>query len=1027
MTGAPCGPAGSDGPALFDGPRPRVFHVPPGADFSRALAAGLLARLEGRPPEALARVELTVSTRRGRRAVEAAFEAQGGPATFLPRIRPLALIGADPAEAPDLPPAVDPLRRRLILTRLVARWLAADAGRRTPEAAAPALADGLAALVDAFDREGLDLAALDAAAPEHARHWDRALEFLRILREHWPAIRAAEEGGALDPEARRRLAVAAQAAEWAARPPGWPVIAAGSTGSVGTTALLLEAVARLPDGALVLPGFDPRLAAEVWDDIGPEHPWWGLKRLLGRLGLGPGAVRPWTDPDPAAAPRRRLIAEALRPAPATDGWMAARGALAAEADAATAGLTLVEAPDARREAAAIALALRDVAAEGGRAALVTPDRVLARRVAAALRRWGVEPDDSGGRPLGLTPPGVFLRLVAEAACGPFDAAALLGLLKHPLTGAGPGRAAHLAAVRRFELGVLRRAPGLADLAAARAALRTAATDAGGDDLALVDDGDDDAAPLPCVAGAGPVEAALAALSGVAAAGPTLADLAAAHLDAARALAGEALWAEAAGEAARRVAEGFAAAAGVYGPCPAAAYPALFAAALAGEEAREEAFRPDPRVMIWGPLEARMQGADLLVLGGLAEGVWPRAPEPDAWLGREMRDRVGLPPLEARLGLAAHDLLQAACAPRVALTRALRAGDAPAAPSRWLARLTTLLSGTAPDALDAMRARGRRLADRAAALDAQAAARAATPRAARPAPRPPAALRPVALWATEIQTLIRDPYAVYARRVLGLRPLDPVGRDLDARDRGMALHEALAAFARATADWPPDTPLPEWEAALAAAGERAWAARCAPAAPRRLWRARLARLAPAFLAEEVARRALGRPVAEIDGARRLAAPPFLLRARADRVDLRAGGAVAIYDYKSGRAPSARQIAAFDKQMPLEAAIALADRDGTGEGGDRGGWAGRGPCSAVEVLAYIPLGGPQAGRAAPLEDPEALAEEAWAGLGRLIAAFADPSMPYLSRARPRHLRGEEAYDHLARFGEWEVAGAAEDPAP
>lgn len=1012
---------------VFDGPAPRLFCVAPGADFAQALAAGLRARLAGRAPEALARVEITVSTRRGRRAIEAAFEAQGGPATFLPRIRPLALIGADPAEAPELPPAIEPTRRLLALTRLVAAWLAAEPGR-APPAAAPALAASLARLIDEFDREGLDLAAMDGAAPEHARHWDRALDFLRIVREHWPAILADEGYGALDPEARRRRALEAQIDGWRADPPRWPVIAAGSTGSVGGTARLLQAIASLPDGAVVLPGFDPGLAAEVWDDIGPEHPWSAFRRLLGRLGATPADVRPWVEPDPAAAPRRRLIAEALRPAPATDGWMAARAGLAAGAEAATAGLSLIEAPDPRREAAAIALALREAVAEGRTAALVTPDRTLARRVAAALARWGIEPDDSGGRPLGLTPPGVFLRLIAEVACGPFEPAALLGLLKHPLMAAGAGRAAHLTAARRFELGVLRRFPALPDLAACRAALAArAAADAEG--LSLIDDGEDEAPAPPVPPDRAAEDAVDAVLARLAALGEgddrSLADRTAAHLAAAEAFAGPDLWAKAAGEAARAAADSFRAAADAYGPCPAAAYPALFAAALAGAEAREEAFRPDPRVMIWGPLEARMQGADLLILGGLAEGVWPAAPDPGPWLGREMRARVGLPALETRLGLAAHDVLQAACAPRAILTRALRSGEAPAAPSRWLARLTTLLEGVAPAALAAMRDRGARFTALAAALERAEAARAAEAPARRPHPRPPVAARPTELWATQVQTLIRDPYAVYARHVLGLRPLDPVGRGLDARDRGMALHEALARFVRATLGWSPDRPPEEWAAALSEAGEAAWAARAAPPALRRLWRARLSRLAPAFLGEEIARRSLGRPLVELEGERRLGAPAFRLRARADRIDLRDRGAMAIYDYKSGRAPSAKQIRQFDKQMPLEAAIAL--------GGfwreDRPGAADRDlAATAVAALAYIPLGGPEGGRAAPLEgEPAALAAEAWEGLGRLIASYADARRPYPSRSRPMMLKDEQPYDHLARHGEWEDGEDADAEAP
>ena len=957
---------------LFSTPGPRLFAVPPGADFAMELARGLRARLADAPPEALARVELTLNTRRAARAVTAAFEDQGGAATFLPRIRTFDDLADDPlAEAA---PAVDPVRRMLTLTRLVAAFLERrpDLG---PPAAAPALALALGRLMDEAAREGVALEALDAAAPpEHARHWETTLEFLRIVREVWPAILAEQEGGALEAEARRRLAAERQARAWAEAPPAHPVIAAGSTGSRAPTAMILRAVAQAPQGAVVLPGFDPALAAEVWAAIGDEHPWAGFRRLLDGLGVSPGDVAWWTDGDAAHAPRRRLIAQALRPAPVTDDWRAALPGLRADIAAASEGLTLLEAPDARREAAAIALALREaVETPGRRAALITPDRGLARRVSAALARWGIEPDDSGGRPLPLTPPGVFLRLVADAAFAPFEAVALLALLKHPLCAAGPGRGAHLRAVRRYEIAVLRRRPDLASLAAcAQAAAADAAF--------------------------APLAGAFARLMALQAAPHELAAMAAAHLDCAQALAGDALWDKAAGVAARAAAQGFSVAAAVYGPCEARAYPPLFAAALGGE-AREEAFRPDPRVAIWGPLEARMQTADLVILGGLNEGVWPGPPAPDPWLSRPMRARVGLPAPERAMGLGAHDVLSAACGRAVILSRALRSGGAPTTRSRWLERLVTLTRGVDAGALAAMTARGARLL---ALVDPLERPAASAPPEPRPAPQPPVALRPDALSVTQVETLIRDPYAIYAQKVLRLKRLDPVGRAPDARDRGMILHDVMARFATGDAG--------DLAAALAGAAALLDDAPLPPAL-RRLWRARLDRLAPTLLREEARRRALGAPRVEVKGA--LAASGFTLTARADRIDLRAGGRAALYDYKTGAIPSDPQIQAFAKQLPLEAAIAQA-----------GGYEGLGAVAVVE-MAHVSLGGGKgAGAAKPVkDDPAALAAEAWAGLLRLMAAYARPDTGYPARARPKHIAYASDYDHLARYGEWEDGDMAQ----
>lgn len=979
----------------------RVFAVAPGADFARELALGLRARLRAQPPEATARASLTLNTRRAGRAVALAFEAlardAGEAACFLPRIRTLDDLADDPgAGAP--PPAVDPARRLLTLTRLTAAALA-QAPALGPPAAAPALAEALGALLDETGRERASLDALDGVAPEaHAERWALTLDFLRIVREAWPAILEAQEGGATEAEARRAAAVAALAARWRAAPPGGVMVAAGSTGSRAVTAAFLAAVARAPQGAVVLPGFDPALAAEVWSDIGEEHPWGCIRRLLDGLGVAPQDVPWWTEETgaerAAAAPRRRLIAQALRPAPVTDAWIGALSGMRESVVAATAGLVIAEADDPRLEAGAVALALREaLETPGATAALVTPDRELARRVAAALARWDIRPDDSGGRPMALTPPAMFLKLVAGLAFGPFDAVMLTALLKHPLAGGGAegdrsARRAQLRAAQGFEIGVLRRAPGLAGLAQARAAL----------DREARRRAERGAAPLPDQT---PVIATLDALIALGETGPTLAAMAAAHLATAEALAGPALWARGAGAAVRAAAEGFSRAAEVYGPCAPGDYPRLFATCLGGA-VREDAYVADARVSIWGPLEARMQRADLVVLGGLNEGVWPKAPPPDPWMNREMRAALGLAPAERLTGLAAHDVLTAACGPRVLLTRALRSGGAPTTRSRWLERLTTLLTGVDAGRLAEMRAEGDRLVRLAAMISGPTEAeRAAARPAARPRPRPPVEHRPRRLSATQVEALIRDPFEIYARKVLRLEALHPVGRETDARDRGEALHAALERLA----DMPGESP-EEIAAAFDAAADAALEDAAAGPAQRRLWRARLRRARETFCVEEAARRAAARDSRqEVVGAREAPGVDFTLTARADRIDILEDGDAAIYDYKTGSPPSQSQVEKFSPQLPLEAAILKA-----------GGFEGL-PAATSARLAYIGLGGLRGAARDAASDPAAMADEAWEKLLRLVERYRDPAQPYTAHARVKILREARDYDHLARFGEWE----------
>ncbi|MDH3262429.1 MAG: PD-(D/E)XK nuclease family protein [Paracoccaceae bacterium] len=963
---------------------PRLFGLPPGADFPARVAAGLRARLAGAPPEALARVEIYVNTRRMQRRLKELL-AEGAP-LLLPRLRLVTELGADPAL--DLPPAASALRRRLELAQLVLGLLEKEPDL-APRSAAFALADSLASLMDEMQGEGVAPAALHALdVSQLSEHWARSRRFLEI-------VEAYLAGAAPDAEARQRAAVERLAARWAEAPPAHPVIVAGSTGSRGATALFMAAVARLPQGAVILPGFDFDLAPETWARLrgtesrppAEDHPQYRFARLAELLGTTPGAVRRWDDQPAPNEARNRLLSLALRPAPATDGWLEEGPRLKGLAEA-TAEVSLIEAPDPRREAVALALRLRRAVEEGQTAALVSPDRTLTRRVAAALDRWGIEPDDSAGRPLALSPPGRFLLHTVALFGRKTGAEALLALLKHPLCHSGTGRGEHLRHTRDLELHLRRYGPPFprpGDLAAWAAKKPDRGGWAGWLGGCLSDLG-----------GAGPLP---------------LETHVARHLDLSDALAAGpeggagGLWQEKAGEEARAAMDELAREAPFGGRLTPADYLALLRTLLNGRPVRDPV-RPHPGVMIWGTLEARVQGADLVILAGLNDGTWPEVPPPDPWMNRRMRLDAGLLLPERRIGLAAHDFQQAIAAREVVLSRALRDAEAECVPSRWLNRLTTLLDGIAPERLEAMLARGAEALALAVALEDPGPE---VPRARRPAPRPPVATRPKALSVTEVQTLIRDPYAIYARHVLGLRPLDPLRQTPDARIRGSALHRVLEVFVRDVLPGAgdPDAAFRETVARVLAE-EAPW-----PAA-RAAWAARLGRVAGWFLAGEAERQARERAAGfEVKGKLPLEGTGLQLTGKADRIAILPDDRAAIYDYKTGSPPTRKQQTSFDKQLPLLAALA-----------ERGAFEGIG---AVEVarIAHIALGANPELAERALEHGEVDAD--WAGLARLIRAYASRGRGYLSRRALERERGREAardYDHLARFGEWDTS---EPPAP
>ncbi|MGB8811903.1 MAG: double-strand break repair protein AddB [Paracoccaceae bacterium] len=963
---------------LFLTPGPRLFALPPGADFPSLLVAGLCARMSAKPPEAMARVQLFVNTQRMRRRITNLLSSKG--AGFLPRICLVTELGQARL---GIPAAVPPLRRRLELTQLVARLLDAQPDL-APRAALFELADSLATLMDEMQGEGVSptiIANLDVS--DHSAHWRRTQEFMAIVAPFFSGVEAP------DSVARQRMVIASLASEWERSPPQDPVIVAGSTGSRGTTAQFMRLVANLPQGALILPGFDFDLPKAAWDSLddaltAEDHPQYRFRKLMDALTLRPADVLPWTAhiiPNPA---RNQLISLSLRPAPITDQWLT-EGKCLANLKAATAEMTLIEAATTRSEALAIALVLRKAAEDGRVAALITPDRGLTRQVTAALDRWGILPDDSAGRPLALSAPGRLLRHVAALFGKRLTSEALLTVLKHPLTATGADRGIHLRFTRDLELKLRKYGP---PFPCAKTLIAWAASRddpkvvAWADWIARALDGVDAVMTRPLTEH---VSHHLS-LTAILAQGPEGAGT------------GE-LWLETAGEAALLAMQEIEREAPHGGNLTPADYRDVFESILNKGEVREDA-KTHSQIMIWGTLEARVQGADLVILGGLNDGVWPQLPVPDPWLNRQMRKKAGLLLPERRIGLSAHDYQQAIAAPEVVLSRALRNADSESVPSRWLNRLMNLLGGLpnqgGPEALGAIRERGNdwlRLAD---ALEDPGDP---VPAARRPSPRPPIAARPDRLPVTGIKTLVRDPYAIYAKYVLRLRKLDPLRQEPDARLRGSLMHKILERFVK---ERPEETRL-QARIRLRTIAEEVMARDAPWPAARALWRARLERAAEFFLEAESAQN--GTPVMiETAGAIVLPGLPFTLTAKPDRIDVLPDGRLHILDYKTGTPPTKSQQVSFDKQLLLEAAMA-----------ERGAFADL-TSHEVARISYIGLGPTPKIETTDITDE--LLEAVWLDLQKLIGRYLDPDTGYASRRAvfENHTVGD--YDHLARYGEWEM---------
>lgn len=981
-----------------------LFTIPAGVAFADSLARGVIGQVgDASDPLALSRVTIYLPTRRAARTLAEAFARALNGAALLPDIRVLgdadeAEIFFDPS-TDDLafPPPIDPVRRRLLLATLVRRWAEQCRARPPGFAQAAGMARQLAHFLDETETQRADLEKLEALVPGPlAKHWADVRDFLLFLRKEWPKLLSAE--GALDSAKHRNLRLARLAQHYRETKPSEPVLAAGTTGSIPATAELLGAILHLPAGMVVLPALDRELDETSWDALESGHPQFGLRQLLGRIGARRSDVMNWPGARPAPAARTQLLREVLRPAPTTDAWRALADGEGTKINQGLKGLQVVTAAHTGEEALAIALMLREAADQQDKsAALVTPDRNLARRVAAELRRWNILIDDSAGVPLSQTPPGVFLCLLAEAAAEQFAAVPLLALLKHPLARGGEGADDFRRRVRALDKLVLRgpRAdPGLAAIARAITSKRAQA---------------DRTSFAPLLHELTPWFTKLAemlnafaeAMNARSVSFPQLVQL---HRDAAEKLAsgGTELWRGDAGEASAALVEALIRAGEDLPPIEPSAYPVLFRQ-FAQEIAVRPAYGRHPRLAILGPLEARLQHFDLVVLGGLNEGTWPASAAADPWLSRPMRETLGLESPERGIGLAAHDFATLATMPEVRLTRALKTDGAPTVESRWLQRLHQLTKGLKLDARLAPIKPYQTYAMRFAFPDA-------TPRAApRPEPRPPVSKRPRELSVTRVETWLRDPYAIYARYVLRLKPLDLLDAAIGPMDRGRAMHEILEQFIRETHNAFPPNPV----ARLIAISEEVFAHYGVPQSALAVWRPRFARAAAWFVDDERKRRqAIARSFLEIDGRIEIDAPAgkFVLNCRADRIDeLRAGGA-AIIDYKTGSPPSDSQVGAFASQLPLEGAIL-----------QRGGFTDIGPLSPAELVYIRFAGGDVAGDTHAVKgDAGERVALTYARLVQLIAEFDSAETPYVARVAPYRADSVGDYDHLARVREWSLSG-------
>ena len=969
-----------------------IYNIPLSCSFVDTLAQKFSKEYEENK-EALADVIFLMPNRRTCISLRDAFVRYNGKnPTILPKMLPVGdlsedgvlSLGVNHEELLDSPlPIMDDYESLFDFAKLIYSKPADYGLAETTYAQAFSLAKDLSSLIDISYNEDISFEKLEEIVPsEYSAHWQQTLKFLKIITTTWPKI--LKENNMMAAGLHKNNIISLAADLWRKQNTDQTIVLAGVTVNYKSIRKLTETIMNLKNGAVYLYGLDKNMDDEDWEEVKEEHPQFELKKLLEDLKINRENVKDCADS--LNKEREKFVSEFMLPAKSTLKWRNLKtGDYASEA---LKKLSFIECTDERQEALRIALIMREVLnTEEKTVALVTSDRNLARRTASELARWNIKIDDSAGIPLHLSPIGVFLRLILNVPENNFSDASMLALAKNPFVKLSRAPLALLEEVRKWEL-------------KERKPVFSAEQKEIPEELLLwKKELKELLRPLfelyevPSV----PFSVMLKT-----------------HLEIAEQLCDDGtnsgdknLWKAEDGKKAADLFSKLLQYADEIKSIKPQEYAAVLTTLLSSQNVRST-YGTHPRLKILGPIEARFNQFDTVIIGGINEGIWPETPSADPWLSRPMKETLGMTLPEKSIGISAFDFCQLMCASNVYLTRANRANSSPTNKSRWLLRMETVLKSCniEPEGL-----KNDEYSFLSKIIDMPNVFEKPVP----PAPCPPIEARPRKLSATTVEKLMRDPYEVYANHILKLKPLKDLDQELSFSDYGNIIHKILERFCN---KYPSALPQNSYEEILKIGMEEFSKNEIAEEI-RAFWWPSFEKTAVWFLdVEKEYRSEIKKVNSEVEGEIVLKAPKgdFVITARADRLDIKKDGTVNIIDYKTGQIKSKTEVmSGYAPQLPIGGLIASKGGFFKIKDGQKENIA----AADVSSLVYYKICDTVASY--DVEDTDNslnLIEKTEDNLEALIRAFDSEDQPYMARPNPKQLPQYSDYEHLARVKEWTV---------
>lgn len=952
----------------------KIFNIPASCSFVDILAELFIKEYEGRELE-LVDVLFLLPNRRACNSLREAFvRVKGFEPTMLPQIYPIGNVEEDSLffsniqSLEEVSPAIDALERTLLFTKEISQKSKSFGVEEMSISQACSLAKELGGLIDTANYEGLSFDNLKNLVPEeYASHWLETLDFLEIITKSWPDI--LREKSLVDPSKRYNQMLVAQSKIWQENKTNRRIVVAGTVASFSAITDLVGTVLSLPNGEFYINGLDKYLDESSWEKVDEVHPEYEIKSILDNIGVFRKDIK---DIIPSKnLDREILISEVMRPAKTTDKWLDIKNKSLSHM--AWQNISVVETNDLRTEALSIAILMRQALETPMKtAALVTTDRNLARRVASELERWDIKVDDSAGKPLFLTALGMFLRLIPKVVETNFDIVDVLSLCKHPFMAMGRNYADFKKEAREFEL-LYRK------------------------DKSIQSDF------MKSFKEKYEILFALMKMDRA-----NFKELLKAHIELATSFAttdeidgNQILWRGEEGKSASSFLANLYEKADILGSIPRGEYLKSLEALMRDVNVRAS-YGTHPRLKILGPIEARLVCFDRVIIGGANEGVWPKISSADPWMSRPMKKDFGMELPEKNIGVMAKDFASILASEEVYITRAGRVDGTPMVKSRWLMRLETVLA-----ALDVKKEDIYQNLYKVAAEKFDEAL--VSKRIEAPSPKPPVSFRPRQLSMSGVSSLMLDPYIVFARYILRLKPMDNLEDDLLAMDYGNIIHGILESFNKKYPSSYPDNAKEE----LLSMGLEFFNRDKIVLETRAFWWPKFEKTVDWLVAtENKYRQVVKRVHNEIEGRIEIDAPAgkFVITAKADRIDETIDGKINIIDYKTGNASSEKTVrAGYAPQLPIEGLIARA-----------GGYDGI-ISREVSSLLYWKLSEKQIVISKDIDD---LLDSNLENITKLISSFDFETTAYISKPNYKYYSANRDYEHLARVLEWSVGGDSDE---